>query len=77
MKTGYKKFTATGEFNDLQSLRWGIEEMFYVQNVKWCGNWNGMNWSNFSFYCTKDTLTSIIAFCNENNLQITYETTNR
>ena len=73
MKTGYKKFTATSEnFNSLQSLRNMIKDTFYVSTVKWGGLWNGINWENFSFYCTPATLTNIKSFCKENELSIEF-----
>jgi hypothetical protein len=73
MKTGYKKFTANSEnFNCLQALRNTIKDSFYVANVKWGGFWNGMNWENFSFFCTPETLAKIESFCNENELSIEF-----
>ena len=73
MKTGYRKFTAKSEnFNCLQALRSVIEDHFYVSNVKWGGNWNGMNWENFSFYCTPETITKIELFSSQNGLSIEF-----
>lgn len=52
MKKGTKKFTANSEnFNLLQLLRGCIKDDYNAINVKWCGNWNGMNWESLSFYC--------------------------
>lgn len=73
MKAGYKKFTAKSEnFNCLQSLRNVVKDYFYVENVKWCGYWNGMNWSNFSFFCSVETLNNIEKFSRENGLSIKF-----
>ncbi len=73
MKKGNKKHTANSEkFNCLQSLRNTIKDSFNVSNVIWGGRWNGMNWDNFSFYCTENTLKKIKSFCIESGLSITF-----
>lgn len=73
MKKGYKKFTANSEkFNALQMLRNIIRDSFEVANVKWGGHWNGMNWENFSFFCTPETLKEIKLFCKGNGLEIEF-----
>jgi hypothetical protein len=73
MELRSKKHTATSDsFNELQALRNKIKNIFDVQNVKWGGNWNGMNWENFSFYCTPETLVSVINFCKESELEIKF-----
>lgn len=73
MKTGFKKHTATAEnFNELQALRSVIKKHFYVSNVKWGGNWNGMNWENFSFFCMPETLHLIKDFCKKHELSIEF-----
>ena len=73
MKKGYKKSTADSEwFDDLQSLRSNIKDHFNVLNVKWGGHWNGLNWENFSFFCTPLTLKVIKNFCEENELSIEF-----
>lgn len=71
MKKGTKKFTATSSnFNMLQSLRGEISSIFEVENIKWGGNWNGINWENFSFYATVSTVEKIKYFCKINDLEI-------
>ena len=73
MKTGDKKFTATScNFNSLQSFRNIIKDMFCVSAVRWGGFWNGMNWENFSFYCTPETLKYIESFCKKNDFSIEF-----
>jgi len=64
MKKGTKKFTANAEnFNTLQMLRYCIKDEFDVSNVKWGGTWNGLNWGEFSFYCSPGELEKIKTFC--------------
>lgn len=73
MEKGMKKFTANSEnFNCLQALRNTIKDSFYVANVRWGGHWNGMNWGNFSFFCTPETLIKIKAFCDDSQLDIQF-----
>jgi len=75
MKAGYRKFTAKSEnFNHLQVLRSVLIDHFHVSNVKWGGNWNGMNWENFSFYCSPETLGTIEGFSAQNGLSIEFST---
>ena len=65
--------TATSNnFNCLQALRGTIKDTFEVSNVKWGGFWNGMNWENFSFSSTPETLAQIKSFCNANEMNITF-----
>ena len=71
MKKGMKKHTANSEnFNTLQMLRGCIQDEFEVSNVKWGGNWNGMNWENFTFFATAEELVKITSFCENNELHI-------
>lgn len=73
MKKGTKKYTATSSnFNMLQSLRCEIKNMFEVENVKWGGCWNGMNWENISFYATESTVEKIKEFCKLYDLEIEF-----
>ena len=53
MTKGYKKhFADHDNFNMLQLFRNGVKDQYDVQNIKWCGNWNGSNWERLSFYCS-------------------------
>lgn len=63
MKKGFKKYTVTTEnFSKLQGLRNCIKDYFEVQNVKWAGNWTGMNYTSLSFYSTENTAKLIEKF---------------
>jgi len=64
MKKGTKKIIASSEnFNNLQILMNGFYGQFDVQAPRWGGFWDGMNWSQLSFFCTPETLKSIKKFC--------------
>ena len=71
MKKGMKKHTANSKnFNTLQMLRNCIKDEFEVSNVKWGGNWNGMNWEYFTFFATDEEIIKITSFCENNRLNI-------
>ena len=72
MKKGYKKYYADCyNFNNLQSLRNVMDYTFYVSCMRWCGNWNGLNWERLSFYCSPETMNLIQRFCDNEELKIT------
>lgn len=73
MKKGFKKTIAIAEnFNLLQMLRHYINDYSEFQNIKWCGHWDGLNWSDLSFYCDKKGLEIVKNFCLENNLNVKF-----
>ena len=60
MKKGTKKHFADHEnFNILQLFRSEMKDIYDVENVKWCGHWNGLNWERISFYCSDKTFSEL------------------
>ena len=71
-----KTYIANSEnYNVLEMTRNFLSDRFYkkdVNNFKWGGNWNGMNWENFSFKCKPETLVRIKEYCLENDFNVTF-----
>ena len=73
MKKGYLKVVANSDsFSDLQGLIGYIKLNLEVKNVKWGGYWNGLHFSSFSFYCTKETFEIINLFCKKYDFKINF-----